>query len=196
MAKYSTKADNVLVACFCAGQNEAFDELLSRYKDRIYSYITNHIKNADLADDLFQETFIKAIMHLRQGRYDERGSFYAWLTRIAHNLLIDQFRCEGRKNIVYKDAQSNDWNDVYDQMYTLNVDNEATDEQLLREVSGLINELPAEQRDIVVMRYYNDLSYKEIAAKTGMSINTALGRMYYAVRNMRKMAKARHIGVE
>lgn len=196
MAKYSTMTDNVLVACFCAGQNEAFDELLLRYKDRLYSYITYHLKNADMADDLFQETFVKAIMHLRQGRYRERDSFYAWLTRIAHNLLIDQFRREGRNSMIYKDAQSDDWNDVYEQMYTLSADNDAIDEQLLREVCGLINELPAEQRDVVVMHYYNNLSYKEIAAQTGMSINTALGRMYYAVRNMRKMVKARHIGVE
>lgn len=195
MAKYSAIADEKLVAMFCAGQNDAFDELLLRYKDRLYAYITFQVKNADMADDLFQETFVRAIMHIRQGRYNERGTFYAWLTRIAHNLLIDQFRSEGRDPIVYKDAQTDDWNTVRN-FYDKSHESEMVDEQLLHDVCQLMQELPLEQRNIVFMRFYQDMSFKEIAEQTGVSVNTALGRMYYAVRNMRKMANERHLLAE
>ena len=194
MAKYSAMTDEALVAQFCAGQNEAFDELLLRYKDRLYSYITFQVKNSDTADDLFQETFVKAIVHLRKGQYREQGTFYAWLTRITRNLLIDMYRREGSASFVYKDAQQDDWNDVVD-YYELSRESELVYEQLQRDACQLMNELPSEQREIVYMRFYQNMSFKEIAEKTGMSINTALGRMYYAVRNLRKKAQAQHLCV-
>lgn len=195
MAKYSTKADNVLVACFCAGQNEAFDELLLRYKDKVFAYISFRVKNADMADDLFQETFVRAIMQIRQGRYNEHGRFYAWILCIVHNLLIDLFRTESRYTTVYNDATDGEWNDSFN-LCTNSYEENVIDEQLKDDVCRIMNLLPTEQRNIVYMRFYQNMSYKEIAEETGTNLNTALGRMHYAVRNMRKMAQLQHIWVE
>lgn len=181
-------ADEELVRLFCAGQNEAFDELLLRYKDRLYSYISYIVKNGDIADDLFQETFVKAIVTLRQGKYHENGKFYAWLTRIAHNLLIDQIRNERCENISYhQDGENN----LIDQtsLLVFNRESEMVKEQMLKEVKHIVDKLPATQREVVFMRFYQELSFKEIADITGVSINTALGRMHYALKNMKCMAK-------
>ena len=192
MINYSLITDEELVTFFCAGQNEAFDELLLRYKDKLYSYISYIVKNDDVADDLFQETFVKAIVTLRQGKYQENGKFYAWLTRIAHNLLIDQFRNEKSENITYhQDEESNLCDNG--SLLVFNRENEIIQEQMLKEVKLIVDRLPTNQREVVFMRYYQDLSFKEIADITGVSINTALGRMHYAILNMKRMAK--HIGI-
>ncbi len=183
---YTSFSDDELVKFFYAGQNEAFDELLLRHKDRLYSYLLILAKNEDLADDLFQETFIKAVMYIRQGRYTGDGRFYAWLTRIAHNQTIDFFRSERPNNWVYKDGEEGQWNDV-EQWYVQG--SESDYEQQLNFAQSLMHQLPDEQRDMVMMRFYQDLSFKEIAEKLNISINTALGRMRYAVLNMRKMAQ-------
>lgn len=194
MTTYSNMADNELVRYFCAGQNEAFDELLLRYKDRLYSYISFYTKNDDMADDLFQETFVKAIITLRQGRYQETGKFYAWLTRIAHNLLIDQFRVKQSELLVYEDEKENSWQGLTN-LTINNHENEMANEQILRDVQRLMEHLPADQREVVFMRIYQDLSFKEISDITGVSINTALGRMRYGIINMRKMAERHHISL-
>lgn len=189
------RSDNELVAAFIAGNNEAFDTLLSRYQDRLYSYIQYYIHNRDLADDLFQETFVKAIVCLRQGGYQESGYFYAWLTRIAHNLLIDHLRAERHDEVQYTDDGATLWNDN-PQLLDSSRESELVTEQVLKDVKRLVEHLPEEQREMVQLRYYQGLSFKEIAALTGVSINTALGRMRYAILNMRRLAKSHHISLE
>lgn len=186
--------DEQLVAHFVSGRNEAFDTLLLRHQDRLYSYILYIVRNSDVADDLFQETFVKAIMTLRQGRYKESGKFYNWLTRIAHNLLIDQFRTERNEPMVYDEGADGSWH-VADVVSETNRENELINEQILVDVRRLMDHLPDNQREVVFMRFYQDLSFKEISEITGVSINTALGRMRYAIINMRKMAADHHISL-
>lgn len=185
-------ADNELVSLFCAGQNEAFDELLLRYKNKLYSYISYIVKNDDVADDLFQETFVKAIITIRQGKYLEKGKFYAWLTRIAHNLLIDQIRNDSSESLCYHQDEENKLHDQ-SSLLVYNRESEIIQEQTLKEVKYIIEKLPTNQREVVFMRFYQDLSFKEIAEITGVSINTALGRMHYALQNMKRMA--REVGI-
>lgn len=186
--------DEQLVEIFVNDCNEAFDVLLQRYQDRLYSYISYIVRNKDLADDLFQETFVKAIMTLRQGRYQENGKFYAWLTRIAHNLLIDQFRNERNEALIYDTDAENALHEC-----ALIAENgresELVTEQVLKDVRRLMEHLPSTQREVVYMRFYQELSFKEISEITGMSINTALGRMRYAILNMRRMARENHISL-
>ena len=188
MTPLSKHTDDALVRLFIAGQNEAFDELLLRYKDRLYNYISYIIKNNDVADDIFQETFIKAIVTLKKGKYSEKGKFYAWLTRIAHNLIINQFRDEQAENLLYHEDEEKKLLDN-SSMFVLNRETEIIKEQTLHGVRTLIEKLPDNQREVVYMRYYQQLSFKEIAEITGVGISTALGRMHYALLNMKNMAK-------
>ncbi len=194
MDKLCLHTDDQLVALYVSGQNEAFDVLLERYKDKLYSYIFYIIKNADLADDLFQETFVKAIMTIKQGRYVENGKFYPWLTRIAHNLLIDQFREERNENTISNDEVEGD---LFNNCMLADESTESVlvYEQSLKDVKKLMDHLPDNQREVVFMRYYQDLSFKEISDITGVSINTALGRMRYAILNMRRMAQENNIAL-
>ena len=181
------QADDQLVSLYVSGNNEAFDVLLERYQDRLYSYILYSIQNSDMADDLFQETFVKAIMHIRNGKYVETGKFYPWLTRIAHNLIIDQFRTERNENLISNDEVEKD---VYDTAAQCDdcIEKEMAVEQTYHNIRKLVEFLPENQRTVVEMRYYKYLSFKEISDKTGVSINTALGRMRYALMNMRRLA--------
>lgn len=192
MDTLKTYTDDRLVNLYIAGRDEAFDVLLERYKDRLYSYIFYSIHNADMADDFFQETFVKVITTLRSGRYTETGKFYPWLTRIAHNLIIDQFRTEKSENTLAKEDLEKDLANsaLYAESST---ETQIVAEQTREEIFGLIDFLPETQREIVTMRIYNNLSFKEIAEQKGLSINTALGRMRYAVLNMRRMANERNI---
>lgn len=187
-------SDEMLASLFAKGENSAFDELLQRHQNRIFSYILNIVKDKELADDLFQETFVKAIMTIRQGRYQSSGKFYAWLTRIAHNLLIDQFREESNLTLVYNDGKENGWQTLQGYVEPTR-ESQLANEQVLADVRRLMEHLPAEQREMVYMRYYKGLSFKEIVDLTGLGINTALGRMRYAILNMRKMAKQYHINL-
>lgn len=184
--------DDQLVALYVSGTNEAFDVLLERYKDRLYSYIYYIIKNADMADDLFQETFVKAIVTLKQGRYVENGKFYPWLTRIAHNLLIDQFRTERNENTISSDEVEGEIFGSCEPSYN-STESLMVYEQSLKDVKKLMDNLPENQKEVVFMRYYQNLSFKEISDITGVSLNTALGRMRYAILNMRKMAQEHDI---
>lgn len=186
--------DEQLVKRFVFGCNEAFDVLLLRHKDKLYSYILYIVRNNDVADDLFQETFLKAIMTLRQGRYKETGKFFAWLTRIAHNLLIDQFRNEKTEALIYDDEAEAAWREGA-LLADTSREGELVREQVLNDVRRLMDHLPASQREVVFMRFYQDLSFKEISEITGVSINTALGRMRYAIMNMRKMAELNNISL-
>ena len=192
MENLKVLTDEQLVSLYVSDCNEAFDVLLERYKDRLYSYILYSIQNADVADDLFQETFVKAIMHIRNGKYVESGKFYPWLTRIAHNLIIDQFRTERSANVISNDEVETDLfnNATFSEEST---ENTMAAEQTLRDVRKLVEYLPEEQRTVVELRYYRYLSFKEISDLTGVSINTALGRMRYAILNMRRMASEQNM---
>ncbi len=185
-------ADETLVKLYAEGNNEAFDVILSRYEKRLYSYILYFVRNNDVADDLFQETFVKAIVTIKHGRYTETGKFSAWLTRIAHNLIVDQFRDEKNENTVSNDEVTTDLFNNTSLAETC-VETRLISDETLTDVKGLINELPDAQREVLYMRFYRDMSFKEIAQVTGVSINTALGRMRYALLNMRRMAGERHL---
>ena len=179
--------DEELVASYAEGNNSAFEVLLSRHKQSLFSYILYVVRNRDLADDIFQDTFIKAISTIKQGKYTENGKFRAWITRIAHNLIIDYFRQERNENTVSNDDYEFD---LFNNPKLCDDTIEATlvKTQVLDDVKQLVEFLPESQREVLNMRYYQDMSFKEIADRTGVSINTALGRMRYAIMNMRKMA--------
>lgn len=188
MKVQTNAADETLVALYAQGNNEAFDILLNRYKDRLYAHIYYTVRNEELAEDIFQETFTKAIVTIQQGRYNENGKFPAWLTRIAHNLIIDCFRQEKQENLVSCDEEErNLLNNI--RLSEGTVEAEIVNHQILSDVRRLMKHLPDEQREVVHMRFYQDLSFKEIAEMTGVSINTSLGRMRYAILNLRRMAE-------
>ncbi len=192
MAKTLSMTDEQLVKAYAQGNNEAFDTLLKRHQDRIYNYIVRIIKNEDIANDIFQETFVKAILTIKQGRYTENGKFPAWISRIAHNLIIDYYRQEKSENI-----QSADLDDVdvlnRKELCEETIEDAIITEQIRDDVKYLIKELPYLQREVLTMRYYQNLSFKEIAELTGVSINTALGRMRYAILNLRRIATEKDI---
>ena len=179
--------DETLVALYVQGNNTAVDVLLSRYQKSIHSYIYHLVRKQELAEDIFQETFLKAIMTIKQGRYTDSGKFKAFITRIAHNLIIDNFRNERNENTISNDEVEVDlFNDA--RLCDGNVEDNIVQEQVFADVRRLVQHLPDKQREVLEMRYYQDLSFKEIADKTGVSINTALGRMRYAIMNMRRLA--------
>lgn len=183
----SLMTDDELVGLYSEGKNEAFSTLLDRYKDRLYAYIVFIVRRKDVADDIFQDTFVKAISTLRRGGYTGNGKFGAWLTRIAHNLIIDSFRQDRSENVISNDGYESDLlNDA--SLCEQNVEDRMVNQQILGDVRRLVGMLPDNQREVVFMRYYQDLSFKEIADITGVSINTALGRMRYALINIRRMA--------
>ena len=178
-------ADLDLIRSFQAGDTEAFDVLVTRYKDRIYSSILFFVKDTYLAEDLFQDVFIKIIDTLKKKRYTEEGKFLPWALRIAHNLCVDYFRKVKRTPAI----KTSDDQDIFE---VINVSQEAPDQKLMRgeshdKVRRMLDLLPEEQREIIVLRHYANLSFKEIAEITNCSINTALGRMRYGLINLRKM---------
>ena len=184
--------DETLVDLYALGNNSAFDVLLNRYKKNIHSYIFYIVRNQDLTEDIFQETFLKVIMTIKQGRYTDNGKFKAWITRIAHNLIIDNFRQERNENTISNDDVEVDLlNDM--KLCDTNIEDEIVQDQVFADIKKLVNHLPDNQREVLEMRYYQDMSFKEIADLTGVSINTALGRMRYAILNMRRMADENHI---
>lgn len=192
MADIMNFSDEKLVKAYANGNNEAFDVLLRRHQTRIFNYIIRIIKNEDIANDIFQETFVKAILTIKQGRYTENGKFPAWISRIAHNLIIDYYRQEKSENL-----QSADLEDVdilnRKELCEATIEDMIISEQIREDVKYLIEELPSLQREVLVMRYYQGLSFKEIAELTNVSINTALGRMRYAIINLRRLAKEKDI---
>lgn len=195
MDKLCKFTDEELVKKYLAGDNSAFDTLLSRYQQKLYSYILFQVHDRDVADDIFQETFVKAIVTIRQGRYVESGRFSAWLTRIAHNMIIDKFRQERSNNVVSNDAGDLDlFNNA--SLSDITIEMKMITEQSLCDVKRLLAELPENQREVIVMRFYRNLSFKEIAEATGVSINTALGRMRYGILNLRRMVNERDIVLE
>ena len=192
MKSYKSHSDEELVKLYVQGNNEAFDALLSRYNTKVYNYIYGFVHNEALAEDLFQETFIKAIITLKQGGYSESGKFSSWLMRIAHNKVFDVFRLEKRDNTVSNDEYDVDLYD-YSQLLEGNVEDNIVADQTIDELNYLITLLNEDQREIIKMRYYQELSFKEISDITGVSINTALGRMRYAILNLRKLAEEKNM---
>ena len=194
MVNNKAMTDEQLVRAYIDGSNEAFDALLKRHQVRVYNYILRVVKNEDVANDIFQETFVKAIMTIKQGRYTESGKFLAWISRIAHNLIIDYYRQEKSENL-----QSADLSDVdilnRKELCEDTIEDVLIQEQILKDVKYLIQELPPLQREVLNMRYYQNLSFKEIAEITNVSINTALGRMRYAILNLRRIAAEKDIAL-
>ena len=192
MSKQSILNDNELVQRFIAGDQNSLEILIQRHKGRVFSYILLVVKKHELAEDIFQETFIKVIRSLKKGKYTENGKFISWVLRISHNLIIDHFRKEKLKGIVSNDSldidifnsQKFSEDTIEDQMVNI---------QILSEVKDLIKELPEDQQQVIVMRHYLDLSFKEIAEQTDVSINTALGRMRYALINLRKLVEKKNL---
>ncbi|MBQ8948500.1 MAG: sigma-70 family RNA polymerase sigma factor [Prevotella sp.] len=193
MKQYDGMADEALALLYVGGDNRAFDELLARNQQKLYNYILFVVRDPELANDVFQETFVKVITRLQEGKYTDSGKFSFWLSRIAHNVIMDTYRQQKSEHIV-EASEDNDLNKLRTQdLMEMNRENEYVNMQIMQDVRHLMDTLPAPQREVVYMRYYQDLSFKEIAEATGVSINTSLGRMRYALINMRRLAKEHEI---
>lgn len=196
MIRLNEMTDEELALSYVRGNNQAFDLLLSRNQSKLFSYILFVVHEQDLANDIFQETFVKVIIKLQEGRYIDSGKFSAWIMRIAHNVIMDWYRDNRAKNIV-ETSDDNDLSNVTGNDITdFNIEDRYVNEQVLRDVKKMMNLLPPTQREIVFMRFYQEMSFKEIAETTGVSINTALGRMRYAILNMRRMARKNKLSLE
>ena len=196
MKHYDGIADETLALLYIGGDNRAFDELLARNQQKLYSYILFVVRDPELANDVFQETFVKVITRLQEGKYTDSGKFSFWLTRIAHNIIMDGYRQQKSAHIV-EPTEDNDLNKLRStELMDINRENEYVNAQIMDDVRRMMEALPAPQREVVYMRYYQDLSFKEIAEATGVSINTSLGRMRYALINMRRMAHQYNIQLD
>ncbi|PRY54632.1 RNA polymerase sigma-70 factor (ECF subfamily) [Arcticibacter pallidicorallinus] len=192
--KLQGKSDQELIHIYIAGQETGLEELVSRHKSKIYTSIYMLVKDQYLAEDIFQDTFIKVINTLKTGKYNEEGKFLPWVLRIAHNLVIDYFRKEKRTPVI----TSGDGFDIFD---VLGFCDESIEEQMVRnqthqDLRKMIQLLPDEQKEVLIMRHYGEMSFKEIADITNVSINTALGRMRYALNNLRKMFDAKELSIK
>ena len=193
MKEFEGMTNEALALLYVGGNNKAFDELLNRTQSSLFAYIMFVVRNEDVANDIFQETFVKVITRLQEGRYTDSGKFSFWLTRIAHNAIMDWYRAQRSEHIVDL-ADENDLSKLKGEQVMDNFrESELVNEQLMDDVRRMMEALPAAQREVVYMRFYQQLSFKEIAELTGVSINTSLGRMRYALMNLRKMAKEHRI---
>lgn len=194
MVKITSMTDAELVKAYAQGNNDAFDQLLKKYSDKVFAYIIRTVKNEDVANDIFQDTFVKAILTIKQGRYTENGKFPAWITRIAHNLIIDYYRQTKAENL-----QSSSISEVdvlnRKELSEATIEEDIISRQLMKDVRSLIKYLPDPQREVLTMRFYRNMSFKEIAEETRVSINTALGRMRYAVLNLRRIVAEKEIAL-
>ena len=183
--KYSMNSDALLVSAYISGDESALGELITRHKDRIYRFIYSKVYDRDATEDIFQDTFVKVIQTLKKGAYNEEGKFLPWVMRIAHNLVIDFFR---KNNRMPKFESSDDFN-IFSVLSdgTMNAESSIIKDQVEKDLQRIIEELPEDQREVLIMRIYKDMSFKEISEQTGVSFNTALGRMRYALINLRKV---------
>ncbi|MBQ6062013.1 MAG: sigma-70 family RNA polymerase sigma factor [Prevotella sp.] len=189
-------SDEQLALSYIDGNNRAFDLLLSRNETKLYSYILFVVHDRDTADDIFQETFVKVITKLQQRKYVNSGKFSAWIMRIAHNVIMDWYR-EQKSDRIVDATQENDLSNIgNDHILDGNIENEYVNKQVLCDVKRLMENLPTPQREVVFMRFYQQMSFKEISEATNVSINTALGRMRYAILNLRRMAKDYNIALQ
>lgn len=196
MIKLNEMTDEELALSYVDGNNQAFDLLLSRNQSKLFSYILFVVHEQDLANDIFQETFVKVITKLQEGKYVNSGKFSSWIMRIAHNVIMDWYRDSKAQNIV-DTSEDNDLSNIKgDNVADCNIEDKYVNEQVLRDVKKMMNLLPPTQREVVFMRFYQEMSFKEISETTGVSINTALGRMRYAILNLRRMARASKLSLE
>ena len=184
--------DNILIQQYLNGDNDSFEILLTKYKQLIYSFIYSKIKDRNIADDVFQDTFIKVIQTLKKGKYNEEGRFVSWVMRIAHNLIIDHFRRQQRMPMydTYDHEQ-----DVFYRLSepSKNIEDMIIDSQIKSDITALMLELPENQYEVLKIRLFQDMSFKEIAERTNVSINTSLGRMRYGLINLRKLIDERNL---
>jgi RNA polymerase sigma factor (sigma-70 family) len=188
----SEKKDSDLIVIYLKGNENALSCLINRHKNRLFNFIYSKVLDRDIADDVFQDTFIKVIKTLKKGLYNEEGKFLPWIMRIAHNLVIDYFRKKNRIPLF----NNNDF-DIFQIIHdkSLNAEKTIINDQIISDLQKIILELPDDQKEVLMMRFYRNMSFKEIAESTGVSINTALGRMRYALINLRKVIQANNISL-
>lgn len=188
-----SQTDQQLIHLYLRGNEKGLEELINRHKARIYTSIFLLVKDSHLAEDLFQDTFIKVIKTLKKGKYNEEGKFLPWVVRIAHNLVIDYFRKEKRTPII----TNNEGFDIFDVLhfYDENIEDRLLREQTYQDLRSLIHRLPDTQKEVLIMRHYGEMSFRDIAEITDVSINTALGRMRYAINNLRKMMNTQEMSL-
>ncbi len=187
-------SDSELVALYLKGDSKSFEALIQKHKNKIYAFILSKIRNRDLAEDIFQDTFIRVINSLQKGKYNEEGKFLPWVMRIANNLVIDYFRKSKKMRAI---APTDDF-DIFDilQDGEKNIEDNLVNNQIHKDLRKLIEHLPEDQKEVLKMRYYAELSFKEISESTGVSINTALGRMRYALINLRKLIDSHQVDLQ
>ncbi len=190
---FSKCTDQELVSLYISGKDLAFEQLMFRHKEKVYTKVYLMVKNKDAAEDIFQDTFIKVINTLKKGKYNEEGKFLPWVMRIAHNLTIDYFRKNKKMPMVRSDEKYDVFSSI--KQNDLNVEDQIVKDQILGNVKQLIKELPQEQKEVVLMRIYYKMSFKEISETLDISINTALGRMRYALINLRKIVDEKNISL-
>ena len=195
MENLNLMTDEELAIMYVDGDNKAFDLLLSRNQEKLFTYILFVGRDREMANDMFQETFFKVVSRLQQGKYIANGKFSAWLMRIAHNVIMDWYRQQRAQNIV--DApKENDLSNVGSTLLESSREGELVNNQVMEDVRRMMSHLPASQREVVFMRFYQQMSFKEIAEATGVSINTALGRMRYAILNLRRMTREHQLTLQ
>lgn len=195
MENLNLMTDEELAIMYVDGDNKAFDLLLSRNQEKLFTYILFVVRDREMANDMFQETFFKVVSRLQQGKYIANGKFSAWLMRIAHNVIMDWYRQQRAQNIV--DApKENDLSNVGSTLLESSREGELINNQVMEDVRRMMSHLPASQREVVFMRFYQQMSFKEIAEATGVSINTALGRMRYAILNLRRMTREHQLTLQ
>lgn len=192
--KLQNKNDHELVHMYMAGEEAGLEELIRRHKSKIYTSIYMLVKDEYLAEDIFQDTFIKVINTLKAGKYNEEGKFLPWVLRIGHNLVIDYFRKDKRTPII----TNGEGFDIFDVLgfYDESIEDKMIRDQTHQDLKAMIQLLPSEQKEVLIMRHYGDMSFKEIADITNVSINTALGRMRYALNNLRKMMETKELSLK
>lgn len=195
MENLNLMTDEELAIMYVDGDNKAFDLLLSRNQEKLFTYILFVVRDREMANDMFQETFFKVVSRLQQGKYIANGKFSAWLMRIAHNVIMDWYRQQRAQNIV--DApKENDLSNVGSTLLESSREGVLVNNQVMEDVRRMMSHLPASQREVVFMRFYQQMSFKEIAEATGVSINTALGRMRYAILNLRRMTREHQLTLQ
>lgn len=195
MENLNLMTDEELAIMYVDGDNKAFNLLLSRNQEKLFTYILFVVRDREMANDMFQETFFKVVSRLQQGKYIANGKFSAWLMRIAHNVIMDCYRQQRAQNIV--DApKENDLSNVGSTLLESSREGELVNNQVMEDVRRMMSHLPASQREVVFMRFYQQMSFKEIAEATGVSINTALGRMRYAILNLRRMTREHQLTLQ
>lgn len=195
MENLNLMTDEELAIMYVDGDNKAFNLLLSRNQEKLFTYLLFVVRDREMANDMFQETFFKVVSRLQQGKYIANGKFSAWLMRIAHNVIMDWYRQQRAQNIV--DApKENDLSNVGSTLLESSREGELVNNQVMEDVRRMMSHLPASQREVVFMRFYQQMSFKEIAEATGVSINTALGRMRYAILNLRRMTREHQLTLQ